>query len=106
MKVMNRSLEEKPEQAMLRSTVPRLRTTVAVLQDYMKPESYSVVDFVMFLQLCKIDPQACQVISLIDGKRSIQEIADSAGELTKLGKTGQETLQFLSALRSQGVLDF
>ena len=105
-KDMKRPLDEEPEQAMLRSTVPHLRTTVAVLQDYTKPESFSIVDFVMFLQLCKIDQQACQVVSLIDGKRSIQDIADKAGELTKIGKTGQEILEFFRALRSQGVLDF
>jgi hypothetical protein len=106
MKDMKRPLEEKPEQTMLRSTVPHLGTTVAVLQDYTKPESFSIVDFVMFLQLCKIDQQACQVVSLIDGKRSIQDIADKAGELTKIGKTGQEILEFFRALRSQGVLEF
>lgn len=105
-KDMKRLFEANPEQELLRSTVPRLRTTVAVLQDYAKAESFSIVDFSLFLLLCKIDQQACQVVRLIDGKRSIQDIADKAADLTKVGKTSQEILEFFRALRSQGVLDF
>jgi hypothetical protein len=87
-------------------SVPRLRTTVAVLQEYEDPRMFSVVDVTLALRLCKLDQQACQAINLIDGKRSIQEIGEKAAGLTKIRKTKQELLEFFTYLRSRRVLEF
>ena len=95
--------EEMPEKELSRLSVPHLRTTVAILQDYTDPESYSVVDLTELIRLCKIDRESFQVISLIDGKRSIQEIADEAATHTK---TRQDSLAFFRLLHSRRVIDF
>jgi hypothetical protein len=96
-------LEETHEKELSRLSVPRLKTTVAILQEYAEAESYSVVDFALNIRLCRLDREAFQVISLIDGKRSIQEIADRAASPTR---TRQDSLRFFSMLHSQRVLDF
>jgi hypothetical protein len=100
-----RPFNEMREEKLSRLSVPRLRTTVAILQDYAEPESFSIVDFTLFLRLTEIDRRACQIVSLIDGKRSIQEIAEEASGGTKI-EIGQESLEFFRTLRSLQVIEF
>jgi hypothetical protein len=100
-----RPFNEMPEEKLSSLSVPRLRATVAILQDYAEPESYSVVDFTLALRLSEIDRQTCQVISLIDGRRSIQEIADEVSGGSNI-EIGQETLEFFRSLRSRQVIEF
>lgn len=85
------------------SSVPRFRTTVAILQDYAKPESFSIVDFALCIRLCNLDREAYQIISLIDGVRSIQQIADKAGKVASLM---EEPMEFFRVLHSRRVIEF
>jgi hypothetical protein len=85
-------------------SVPRLRTTLAILQDYADPESFLVVDFALCLALQKLDRQSFEVATLIDGKRSIQEITGKIGGPMKT-VIQQRTLEFFEFLRSIGAIE-
>jgi hypothetical protein len=86
-----------------RLAVPRLRDTVAILQDHTDPESFLVVDFTQHLRLCRLDRESFQVVSLIDGKRSVQEIVNEAASQTK---TRQDSLRFFRLLHSLRAVEF
>jgi hypothetical protein len=102
-KASKKPSEETPQGKLSRSSVPRLRTTVAILQDRAKPENFLVVDFALFIRLCNLDPEAYRIVSLIDGVRSIQEIADKAKSAMK---TIGEPLEFFRLLHSRRVIEF
>ena len=96
-------MKEMQENELSRLSVPRLKATVAILQDRTDPKSFLVVDFTQYLRLCRLDRESFQVVSLMDGKRSIQEIADEAASHTK---TRQDSLRFFKLLNSLRVIDF
>ena len=92
-----------PEGKLSRSSVPRLRTSVAILQDYAKPGSFSIVDFSLFIRLCTLDRETHRIVSLIDGVRSIQQIADKAGKGTSLT---EDPIELFRLLHSRRVIAF
>jgi hypothetical protein len=98
-----RQFQETSERKLSRSSVPRIRTTVAILQDYAKPGNFSAVDFTVFIKLCALDREAHQIVSLIDGVRSIQEIQEQAASAQK---AMEDPLEFFRLLHSRRVIEF
>jgi hypothetical protein len=96
--------EETGEAKLSEMSVPRLRTTVAIIQDYTDPESFLVVDFALCLALQRLDRQSFEIASMIDGNSSVQEIIGKLNGPMK-DVTQQGALEFFEFLHSIGAID-